>query len=139
MAKITKKIKAFVAARAKYYCEYCKAQKMFSGDDFSVDHIDPQSKGGNDNLSNLAFCCQACNNRKYTSINAIDPITGINAPLFNPRTQLWNTHFQWSGDYTLILGITDTGRATVNRLQLNRSGLVNLRRALFNQNLHPPD
>jgi hypothetical protein len=42
-------------------------------------------------------------------------------------------------DDTLIIGLTPTGRATVEKLQLNRLGVVNLRRVLSLMDLHPPE
>ncbi len=50
-----------------------------------------------------------------------------------------NRHFAWSADFSLIIGLTPTGRATVEALQLNREGVVNLRRALYALGEHPPD
>lgn len=58
--------------------------------------------------------------------------------LYHPRQHVWFDHFVWSTDYTLILGITPVGRATVEKLQLNRDGLVNLRAILAPLKLHPP-
>jgi hypothetical protein len=58
--------------------------------------------------------------------------------LYHPREQFWNEHFAWNEDCTLVLGLTPTGRVTVEKLQLNRPGLVNLRRILFTLNEHPP-
>jgi hypothetical protein len=46
--------------------------------------------------------------------------------------------FAWNADFTLIIGLTPTGRATVETLQLNREGLVNLRRVLCAMGEHPP-
>jgi hypothetical protein len=60
------------------------------------------------------------------------------APLYNPREQHWTDHFTWNHDYTLVLGLTPTGRATVEKLQLNRIGVVNLRPALHLIGEHPP-
>ncbi|WP_255515627.1 hypothetical protein [aff. Roholtiella sp. LEGE 12411] len=37
-----------------------------------------------------------------------------------------------------MIGKTACGRATVEALRLNRSGVVNLRRLLRSANLHPP-
>jgi hypothetical protein len=48
------------------------------------------------------------------------------------------TDFTWSEDYTLILGLTPTGRATVELLQLNRLGNQNLRQVLYVIGYHPP-
>jgi len=58
--------------------------------------------------------------------------------LFHPREQSWDEHFAWNEDFTLILGLTPTGRATIEALHLNRSGLVNLRRVLYAIGEHPP-
>lgn len=58
-------------------------------------------------------------------------MTGESAPLFNPRVAAWAQHFRWSEeDPCLIIGITDCGRATVNRLRLNDHDLVLIRRLL---------
>jgi hypothetical protein len=105
---------------------------------FSMEHITPLDGGGSDDLENLAFACQGCNNHKYTKTEARDPVTGALVLLFHPRTQRWRDHFVWSSDFTRILGVTPTGRATVEALFLNREGLVNLRRALYALGEHPP-
>jgi hypothetical protein len=131
-------IRAQVFERARGYCEYCQSQRDFSHDDFSVEHITPRSAGGTDDLENLAMSCQGCNNRKYTALEAIDPVTGIRVALYHPRLEAWTTHFVWSADTTLMIGLTATGRASIMRLELNRSGLVNLRRALVVAGVHPP-
>lgn len=47
-------------------------------------------------------------------------------------------HFTWSSNSTQMLGLTPTGRATIDRLQLKREGAVNLRGVLHSIALHPP-
>jgi hypothetical protein len=44
----------------------------------------------------------------------------------------------WSADYAIVIGITPSGRATVQALALNRPGVVNLRRVLHQLGDHPP-
>jgi hypothetical protein len=127
-----------VIGRALACCEYCYAQERFSPDPFSIEHIIPSSRGGTNDLDNLAFSCQGCNGHKYVGVRAIDPATGADVPLYHPRQQRWRDHFAWNTDYTLVIGMTPTGRATVEKLQLNREGLVNLRRVLHPLKLHPP-
>lgn len=127
-----------VIHRASECCEYCRNQARFSSDSFSIEHIIPRSKSGTDAFSNLALSCQGCNNRKYTAIEAIDPVTGMTVPLFHPRRDIWSNHFAWNEAYTLVIGLTPTGRATVDFLQINRDGLVSLRRVLRAVNEHPP-
>lgn len=96
-----------------------------------------QAGGGRD-LENLAFACQGCNNHKYVRTQSPDPATGDMVYLFHPRRQRWRDHFIWSHDFTHVLGLTPMGRATVAALHLNREGLVNLRKALFEFGEHPP-
>lgn len=136
-SRLTNRGRLEVAERAQGCCEYCQSQAQFSADPFSIEHIIPRSRGGTDDLSNLALSCQGCNNRKYTDVAAIDPITGETVPLFHPRKQRWSDHFVWSADWTLVIGLTPTGRATVEKLHLNRKGLVNLRRILQAVGNHP--
>jgi hypothetical protein len=127
-----------VVARAKGVCEYCRSQAHFSPQPFSVEHIIPQSAGGETVMDNLALSCQGCNGHKYTKQQATDPITGLVVPLFHPRQHRWNEHFAWSADATLIVGLTPTGRATVDALHLNRIELANLREVLYDAQEHPP-
>jgi hypothetical protein len=49
----------------------------------------------------------------------MDPESGTMIDLFNPRLQAWADHFAWSEDGTRIIGLTPTGRSTVNALSLN--------------------
>jgi len=127
-----------IIERAGGCCEYGSSQADFATQSFSVEHIIPVSQGGETALDNLALACPGCNSHKYTKTHAPDPIDGAVVPLYHPRKHSWSEHFGWSADFTRILGVTPTGRATVEALQLNRPGLVNLRRALFAVGLHPP-
>ena len=127
-----------VSDRARACCEHCLTQQKFSSDPFTVEHITPRCADGTDDSENLAFACNGCNGRKYTAISAIDPLTGVEVPLYNPRSHVWAEHFVWSEDATLLLGLTPTGRATIERLGLNREGVVNLRSRLARTQEHPP-
>lgn len=98
----------------------------------------PQAEGGTWAIENLAFSCQGCNNHKYIFITAIDPLSGAIVPLYHPRQQHWADHFTWNEDFTFVIGLTPTGRATVHKLRLNREGVCNLRRALRVISEHPP-
>lgn len=131
--------KAEVKQRARGCCEYCWSQEEYSPDTFSVEHIIPLAKGGSNEANNLANSCQGCNNHKFVSVEAIDPLTGEMASLYHPRQQRWADHFAWNENYTLIVGLTPTGRATVAKLELNRKGVMNLRRLLHGWGLHPLD
>lgn len=136
--RLTAQQKQIVTERAYGCCEYCHSQARFATQSFSIDHIIPKSQGGTTNLDNLALSCQGCNNHKYNKIQGLDPNSGELVLLFHPRQQNWSDHFTWSNDFTEIIGLTPTGCATIAVLQLNRVGLVNLRRVLYAINEHPP-
>jgi hypothetical protein len=132
-------IRRAVAARADGRCEYCRSPESFATEGFSVEHVYPRAEGGQTTLENLAWSCLGCNGHKHAKTEAIDPTTGQSVPLFNPRRQVWRDHITWSEDQTHAIGITPCGRATVNALILNRTGVVNLRCLLMMAKLHPPD
>lgn len=109
----------FVRQRANFRCEYCHYPEFLSTSPLTIDHLMPQSLGGSDEADNLALACRRCNERHYNFLVGIDSETQQEFPLFNPRKQQWAEHFIWTADGTKIIGITTTGRATCNRLDLN--------------------
>ncbi|HKX31238.1 MAG TPA: HNH endonuclease signature motif containing protein [Blastocatellia bacterium] len=131
-------LRRLVVERARNYCEYCRYPGRYASQTLSVDHINPRDAGGRTIPENLALSCQGCNGHKAARTSVTDPITGALVVLFNPREQEWDEHFAWSEDSLRITGLTPIGRATVNALQLNREGLVNMRRVLYAIGKHPP-
>ena len=135
---MSKQLKQIIAERANHCCEYCLSQACFATQSFSIEHIKPRSQDGETTLENLALACQGCNAHKYIKTTAYDFITQQQVALYHPRQQNWHEHFKWNHDFTLIVGISSIGRATVESLHLNRSGLVNLRQVLYQAGKHPP-
>ena len=125
--------------RAGERCGYCRSPEDFSPDTFSIEHITPRALGGSGEADNLAFSCQGCNGVKSVRVEAFDAATSAFVPLFHPRNDSWNDHFRWSADSLQVEGISAIGRATIALLQLNRRGVVNLRRVLMRDGDHPPD
>lgn len=128
-----------VRLRAQGQCEYCRCLSNFHSDPFAIEHILPEARGGPTLEANLALSCLGCNSFKGLFLTGYDPVTESEQPLFHPRNQQWYDHFAWSDDTTQIVGVSATGRATINRLRLNRPGLVNLRAALRRFGVHPPE
>ena len=124
--------------RAKYRCEYCRTPDAFVSDPFAVEHIIARSKRGLTRLPNLALACSACNSHKYNKVEALDALSQEVVSLFHPRKQRWQDHFAWSEDELLVVGLTPTGRVTIETLQMNHPKMVNLRRLLKLAGLHPP-
>ena len=127
--------KQYVHERAQGYCEYCRTCEANIGQTMHVEHIDPN---GNDNPENLCLACPNCNFSKAVAVTAVDILTGEPVPLYNPRHQQWSDHFMWTENYTQIQGRTATGRATVERLKMNRPRMVLARQRWVQAGFHPP-
>ena len=123
-AYIPVELRCRVAEQSRYRCGYCLTQELVIGRPMEIDHLLPRSLGGPTTESNLWLACSLCNDHKSNRLFLIDPETGIQVRVFNPRTQLWAAHFTLAESGTRIDGTTAAGRATVAALQLNRPSLV---------------
>lgn len=135
---ISARDRRLVIERANGRCEYCQCLAEYATQSFDIDHVLPVSLGGASSIVNMAYACSGCNRHKYNRLTAFDTVEGAEVALYHPRTQRWEEHFGWNEDYTLVLGLTATGRATIDALQLNREGVVNLRTLLQIIGKHPP-
>ena len=126
-----------VIQRANGCCEYCFSPAQYSPEVFEVEHIIPVSAGGQTTLDNLALACPACNRYKGKRQLVTDPVSGHLVSLYNPRLQLWRDHFRWSEDMEGIIGITPTGRGTVDMLRMNRPSVKHFRSSLRTLGIHP--
>ena len=133
-----KSVRERIAARAQYRCEYCLCPESHSLNSFAVEHIEPLAVGGKDEEDNLADSCGGCNGYKGFATTGTDPETGQEVRLYHPRRDVWKEHFAWSEDTLMLVGVSAIGRATIERLRLNRTGVVNLRALLKGSGLHPP-
>jgi hypothetical protein len=131
MSALPDPLRDAVVRRAGNRCEYCQLPSQLQVGGFEVDHILPRSRGGQTDFAHLALACPHCNARKWAHIDGEDPESGQQASLFNPRTQRWEEHFQWSTQRPFeIVGLSVHGRATIARLQMNHADLVSIRRLL---------
>lgn len=105
--------------RANFACEYCGVTETDVGGLLTVDHFQPQARGGTDALGNLLYCCHRCNLYKadYWPTQPTDPV------LWNPREESVGTHLLFLADGSLH-PITATGAFTLRRLRLNRPPLA---------------
>jgi HNH endonuclease len=138
MVYVPKALRDKITKQAKHRCGYCLSQELIIGMAMTVDHIIPSSIGGENVEKNLWLACVTCNDTKNNRTHEIDPVTGNLVVLFNPRTQIWIEHFEWSEDKSLVIGKTPTGNATVIALNLNRPKLVASRLVWTLAGWHPP-
>lgn len=137
-AYIPVELRRQVAERAKGYCAYCRSVEHLMGITFEVDHIIPEASGGRTVLENLCLSCPVCNRAKAKRLLATDPVTQELVPLFHPLQEEWHDHFQWIENGNQLLGLTPSGRATINALRMNRDAIIQLRHYWGVLGLHPP-
>ncbi len=111
-----------VRQRAGLVCEYCGVSETDVGSELTIDHFQPLSKGGDNRLENLIYCCARCNEHK----GAYWPGHSDDQPLWNPRSEPASLHFV-IGENGILNPLTSTGALTINLLHLNRQPLVDYR------------
>jgi hypothetical protein len=108
-----------VARRAENLCEYCRAPEIAFNFLFEVEHIIPLSQNGKTELENLALACRSCNIYKSDFLNGLDDNGLETERIFNPRKDIWHEHFFVDVEDFTIVGLTEIGKGTINRLRLN--------------------
>jgi hypothetical protein len=126
-----------VSRRAPHRCEYCHAPEATFIFPFEVEHVIPIARQGPDDESNLALACRACNLKKADHLTGWDEITQSEVRLFQPRLDRWEAHFQVEQETGAIQGTTPVGRATIERLEMNRSSQLEARRLWMQLGLFP--
>lgn len=112
-----------IRQRAKFACEFCGVTEANVGGQLTLDHFQPKSKGGSDELKNLLYCCVRCNQYKqdYWPSQPNDPM------IWNPLVEPAAAHFL-EGEEGKLFPLTDTGSFTIERLRLNRFPLISYRK-----------
>jgi len=128
-------LRRLVIQRAVHRCEYCKLSQEGQEATFHIDHVIPVAAGGETVAENLALACVSCSLRKAARQTAVDPQSGQEVALFHPRRDVWHEHFQWDGVH--LVGLTATGRATVEALKMNRVLILAIRREEEAVGRHP--
>jgi HNH endonuclease len=136
MTKIPASLRRLVVQRADNRCEYCGISQIGQVATFHVDHIVPIVAGGETTAENLALACVSCSLRKGARQELKDLETNEVVLIFNPRQQAWKKHFAWNG--VQVIGLTTTGRSTVQALDLNRSTMLAIRSEEELLGRHPP-
>lgn len=112
-------IREQVRQRAQCACEFCGISEIDVGGLLTIDHFQPRSKNGTDDVENLIYACGSCNQYKqgYWAIDGTAPM------LWNPRQEVADRHFVEQADGQLT-ALTPTRVFTIKRLRLNHSQLV---------------
>ena len=115
-----------VELRANRRCEYCRAPQPATGIRYHLEHVFPESLGGADDVDNLALACPTCNYYKSNHLLDLDEEGLASRPLFNPRKDHWDAHFEFDRARLRLKGKTAVGKrygepASNERSSANRS------------------
>ena len=124
---VEKAVREAVRREFGYRCGYCGVHEEELGSELEVDHFQPRSVGGSDQLDNLVYCCPTCNRFKGDFWPAANP-TATGCCLLHPKRDDPLVHFREEEDGRLTT-LTETGAFHIERLRLNRPPLIALRRA----------
>ncbi len=122
-------VRQLVAQRAKHRCEYCLLHQDDAVFSHEIEHIISIKHGGSSHADNLALSCIYCNRNKGTDVGTILIENHDFVRFFNPREDIWTTHFN-VGDGEVI-PLTAIGEATVKILEINHFERVIERRELI--------
>lgn len=106
-----------IRVRDDYRCGYCGVSETDTGSELTIDHIQPQRQGGDDNPDNLVYCCHPCNEFKGNYWFAEPDLR-----LLNPLLDNTAEHFR--EEEGMLLGLTDRGANHLRVLHLNRPELI---------------
>ena len=96
--RITKKLKEKILDNANYECEYCGVK--LNEYNSTIDHKIPLSKGGTNEVSNLAAACTKCNMLKANKI-----LDSIANPIVKQAAETWIHLFIKSPKVTSVTSI----------------------------------
>jgi hypothetical protein len=109
----------------QHRCGYCGVHEEEAGSLLELDHFQPRSAGGGDEVANLVYCCPTCNRRKGDFWPSSSSLSTHR--LLHPQRDDLPTHFHEQID-GWVVALTEIGAFHIERLQLNRPPLVALRR-----------
>ena len=131
---ISDKLRALVAHRAGFRCEYCRLLAEDAFFRFHIDHIVSVKHGGETVEENLAYACQICNWNKGSDIATFLSSRQTPIRFFNPRIDVWAEHFEIETT-GFISEKTEIGAATIKIFDINQPDSIIERKAMIRLNI----
>ena len=84
---ISQELRDRLRRRANYACQFCGVTETDAAGQLTIDHFQPQSKGGDNSLDNLLYSCMRCNLYKQDYWPNDDDATALWNPLREPAAK----------------------------------------------------
>lgn len=104
-----------------YCCGYCGVTESDIGGELEIDHYQPSTRGGGDEVNNLVYACVHCNRFKGNYWPAENDPNSFY--LLHPGQDELSIHLQFTTNGRAE-GLTPRGWFHIRRLHLNRPQLV---------------
>lgn len=118
------KLRTIVRERYNFQCGYCGIREIDVGGNLEIEHFQPRSHGGSDELDNLVYSCTTCNRFKASYWPKEDSPGSFH--LLHPLHDNLEQHISLIDD-GMLAGKTQRGWFHIEWLQLNRRLLVEAR------------
>jgi HNH endonuclease len=118
-------------------CAYCHSPEQSLGMPLEANHIIPEAASGKSTLADVCLCGRTCNSYKGRRIYDRDSLPGRQGWIFHPRQHQWARNFAFSADGVHLIGLTASGCATIEALQMNNHLIAHLRQLWIALRLHP--
>lgn len=118
---ISRELREVVRRAYDFRCGYCGMHENEVGSELEIDHFRPSATGGSDELSNLVYCCSACNRNKRDDWSEDEA-----RRLLHPQRDDRTLHLREEEDGQLA-ALTERGAIHLRRLRLNRPQLIEVR------------
>lgn len=115
-----------VRQRFQHACGYCGVSEVSSGGLLTIDHYQPRSYGGSDDLDNLIYACYKCNQYKHEFWPTTEQLARQQRVL-HPLFDEFSLHFHSKEQVGVLDALTSTGHFHITLLHLNRPQLVKYR------------
>jgi hypothetical protein len=122
-------VREAVRTRFTGHCGYCGLHENEAGARLTIDHFQPVSRGGSDDLENLVYACHNCNTFKSDYWSEDD--THV---LLHPLHDDLSLHLVESITSQMV-PLTERGMTYITVLHLNRPELIQRRRIKHRQEI----
>ena len=110
-----------IRRRFEFRCGYCGVTEVDTGGELTVDHFQPVSAGGGEDDDNLIYACWRCNGYK----SDFWPVASRHEyRILHPLRDDVAAHIREDPETGRLEPLTETGRAHIELLHLNRSLLI---------------
>lgn len=127
---ISVEVRAEIRNRYHLSCGYCGVSEFEIGSELEIDHFQPISHGGTNEIENLVYACTACNRFKSDYWPTDDDANDLH--LLHPGVDDMSIHIAETASGRMN-GLTKRGWFHIQWLKLNRPQLVILRRRRIEQ------